>query len=169
MKARSSSEFIDCGRPDRYVGMDCTHPFDALSRADQADQPYLLSPSLFKSVYRRNRGICGRKDWNNDNYEALAEIGWRLEEVLHRRESLRLPIEPDMGHARCWNEIKHSFGKCQTSTQNRGKYEFLTRDAIRNHARQRRFNLHRSQRKVARNLVAEQHPYLFQKLPKRLC
>jgi hypothetical protein len=88
--------FVDCSRPDRYVGMGSTHPLDALRRADQANKPYFLSPSFFQPVHRRDRSIRSSKDRNDHNYEPLAEIGWRFEEILDRNESLRLAIKADM-------------------------------------------------------------------------
>src|SRR5262249_22650274 len=97
--------FVDCSRPDRYVGMGSTHPLDALKGADQANKPYLLSPSFFQPVHRRDRSIRSSKDRNDHNYEPLAEIGWRFKEILDRNESLRLAIKANMRHSRSWNEI----------------------------------------------------------------
>src|SRR4029453_10686415 len=87
--------FVDCSRPDRYVGMGSTHPLDALKGADQENKPYLLSPSFFQPVHRRDRSIRSSKDRNDHNYEPLAEIGWRFEEIFDRNESLRLAIKAD--------------------------------------------------------------------------
>jgi hypothetical protein len=49
--------FVDCSGADRYVGMGSTHPLNALKGADQASKPYLLSPSFFQPVHRRDRSI----------------------------------------------------------------------------------------------------------------
>src|SRR5882724_1255412 len=117
--------FVDCSRPDRYVGMGSTHPLDALRCADQANKPYLLSPSFFRPGQPLDLSIRSSKDRNNHNYEPLAEIGWRLEEILDRNESLRLAIKADMRHSRSWNEIEHSFRKRHASTKDRGKYKLL--------------------------------------------
>jgi hypothetical protein len=148
--------------------MGSTHPLDALRRADEANKPYLLSPSFFQPVHRRDRSIRSSKDRSNHNYEPLAEIGWRFEKILDRNESLRLAIKADMRHSRSWNEIEHSFRKCHASTKDRGKYELLAGDAWSNHTCERRLDLDIRQRQIARYLVAQQHPYLFEKLPKGL-
>ena len=50
-------QLVDGSRPDRYVGMGPPHPLDALRRADQANEPYLLSPSFFQPVH------AGRSRW----------------------------------------------------------------------------------------------------------
>ena len=160
--------FVDCSRPDRYVGMGSTHPLDALKSADQANKPYLLSPSFFQPVHSRDRSIRSSKDRNDHNYEPLAEIGWRLEEILDRNESLRLAIKADMRHSRSWNEIEHSFRKRHASTKDRGKYKLLAGDAWSDHTCERRLDLDIGQRQIARYLVAQQHPYLFEELSKGL-
>jgi hypothetical protein len=132
---------IDCGRPDRYVGMSSAHPLDALRRADQANKPYLLCPSFFQSVYRGDRSIGRSKEGNNDNYKPFVQIEWGFEEIFDRNESLGLTIEPDMRYARSRNEIEHSFGECEASAKNRGKYKFLARDSWRGHACEGRLDL----------------------------
>ena len=167
MNARSSRD-SSIAAVQIGTGMGSTHPLDALRRADEANKPYLLSPSFFQPVHRRDRSIRSSKDRSNHNYEPLAEIGWRLEEILDRNESLRLAIKADMRHSRSWNEIEHSFRKCHASTKDRRKYELLAGDAWSNHTCERRLDLDIRQRQIARYFVAQQHPYLFEKLPKGL-
>src|SRR5258707_14971450 len=49
----------------------------------------------------------------------------------------------------------------------RGNYKLLAGDAWSDHTCERRLDLDIGQRQIARYLVAQQHPYLFEKLPKR--
>src|SRR5437660_12553866 len=71
-----------------------------------------------------------------------------------------------MRHSRSWNEIEHSFHKRHASTKDRGKYKLLAGDAWSNHTCERRLDLDIGQRQIARYLVAQQHPYLFEEIPK---
>src|SRR5260221_13002171 len=109
--------------------MGSTNPLDPLKRPQESTKPYLLSPSFFQPVHSRDRSIRSGKDRYDHNYEPLAEIGWRLEEILDRNESLRLAIKADMRHSRSWNEIEHSFRKRHASTKDRGKYQLHAGDA----------------------------------------
>src|SRR5207245_10850820 len=108
------------------------------------------------------------KDEHSQRVDRSAEIVWRLGEILDRDESLRLPIKADVRHSRSWNEIEHSFRKRHASTKDRGKYKLLAGDASSDHTCERRLDLDIGQRQIARYLVAQQHPYLFEQLPKGL-
>src|SRR6516164_9140220 len=87
---------VDCGRPDRDVGMDRTHVLDALRGADQAYQPDIYGSSLLEPVDRGHRRIGGGQDGNDDDHETLGKIRGRLEVILDRSQCLGLAVKPDM-------------------------------------------------------------------------
>ncbi len=138
------------------------HRRDARRRGDEADELDRLGAELLEAADRGAGRMAGRQHRIDDDDDARGNVVRHLQVVLDGGERFGVTVDADMPDARRGDEVEHAVDEAEPGAQDRHEAQFLAGEDRRHHPRQRRLDLARRQRQIARRLVEDQRRDLAQ-------